>query len=315
MLTDIISSLPSTCYGMYTLATTHHIANHIVHAYLIIEIIETSTKIVAIFSRIIHLANKHNIRIAILNLICSPLPECSWHHLSHIATESVDTLRGPEQQDISHLIPCIWNRIKVTNSTSIIIKTIVEFNCLIPVVHAWSIVETIVTSGLGRLLNIRFCLAMIQVEIRRKTLTRTIVEVVLWVETILWIILFAKILHPFRSTDRVILTSHMIRNKVDDDLKTSLVTTLYQSLELGHTMRNLNSQVWIDIIIIRDGIRRTCLTLNHSWMLARNAISCIIGLSGMTDNTCIPNMAHAHRPDFLQDGGREVVQLSTSVLG
>ena len=49
-------------------------------------------------------------------------------------------------------------------------------------------------------------------------------------------------------------------------------------------------------------------------MLAWNAIGRIVSLSGVADNTCVPNMAHAHRPDFLQGGGREVIQFSTSVL-
>ena len=34
----------------------------------------------------------------------------------------------------------------------------------------------------------------------------------------------------------------------------------------------------------------------------------------MTDDTRIPNMAHAHLPDFLQGAGREVIQFSATVL-
>ena len=34
----------------------------------------------------------------------------------------------------------------------------------------------------------------------------------------------------------------------------------------------------------------------------------------MTDDTCVPNMAHAHLPDAFQGAGREVIHLSTSVL-
>ena len=300
---------------MYTLSATHHIANHIVHTNLIVEVIETCTKIVAILSWVINLADKHDIRIAELDLISSPLPESCRHHLGHIATESVDALRGPEQQDISHLIPGVGNRIEVTNTTSIVVETIVKFNCLVPVVHTWGIMETIVTCRLGRLFDISFWLAMIQVEIRCETLTWTIIEIVLRVETILWIIFLAQIFYPLRSTDRVILTSYMVGHKVYNNLETSLVTTLYQSLELCHTMRNINCQIWVDVVIIGDGIRRTSLTLYHSWMLTWNAISSIISLSGMTDKTCIPYMAHAHRPDFLQGSGREVIQFSTSVLG
>jgi hypothetical protein len=35
----------------------------------------------------------------------------------------------------------------------------------------------------------------------------------------------------------------------------------------------------------------------------------------MTDDARVPNMAHAHLPDFLQGAGREVIHLSATVLG
>ena len=315
VLANIVSLLPSCGDGVDTLATTHHIAQRIVHANLIVEIVEACTKIVAILSRVINLANKQHIRIAILDLIGSPAPESSWHHLGHIATEAIDTLRCPEQQDISHLIPRVGNRTEVPHPACIVVETIVKFYGLVPVVHARRIVETIVASGFGRLFDIGFGFAMIEVEIGREALTRAIVEIVLRVEAMLRVIVLAKIFYPLGLADGVILAGHVVGHKVDDDLKTSLMGALYQCLELLHALIDIDSQIGIDIVIVGDSVRRASLALDDSRMVLGNAIGCIVGLGGMADDACVPNMAHAHRSDFFQSCGREAVHLSTSVLG
>ena len=49
-------------------------------------------------------------------------------------------------------------------------------------------------------------------------------------------------------------------------------------------------------------------------MLSGNPITAVVGLGSMSDDTCIPNMAHAHFPDFLQGSGREIIQLSAAIL-
>ena len=112
----------------------------------------------------------------------------------------------------------------------------------------------------------------------------------------------------------MILTRHMVRHEVDDDLHACLVRTLNQLFKLLHTMIDIRSQIGVYIIIVCDGIGRTCLTFDDSRMILRNTVGCIVGLSGMTDDTRIPNMAHAHVPDVFQGRGREVVHLSAAVL-
>ena len=45
-----------------------------------------------------------------------------------------------------------------------------------------------------------------------------------------------------------------------------------------------------DIIIIGDGIGRTCITLDNSRVIGRYAVGGVVGLGGMAYHTCKPNM-------------------------
>ena len=91
--------------------------------------------------------------------------------------------------------------------------------------------------------------------------------------------------------------------------------TLNELLELLHALINIDCEVRIDIVIVGNGIRRACPTLHNGRMVLGNAIRRIVSLGGMTDDARVPNMAHAHLPDFLQGAGREVIHLSATVLG
>ena len=299
---------------MGTLLVANHAAHRIVHAHLIIQVVESGTQVVAILAGVIHLADKHALGIAVLHLIRGPMPEGSRHHLGHVATESVNALSRPEEQYLSHLIPCVGDRIKVAHAAGIVIHAVVQLHRLVPVVHARCIVETVVTRGLGRLLVILLSLTVIQVEVRMETLSGTIIEVVLRVESVLWVILLTQILYPFGLADRVILTSHVVGYKVDNHLQSGLVCALYQRLKLLHALLYVLGQIRVDIIVVGNGVRRTSLTFHHRSVLTWNAVLGVIGLRCMSDNTCVPNMAHAHLLDSFQGFGREVVQFSATVL-
>ena len=129
---------------------------------------------------------------------------------------------------------------------------------------------------------------MIQVEIGAEALAWAIIEIVLRRESLLRVIVLSKIVHTLGLADGLILTCHVVGHKVDDDLKTSLVSAGYQRFELAHSLVYIHGQIWVDIVIIGDGIRRACPTLDHSRMLARNAIGGIIGHSGVADDACVP---------------------------
>ena len=157
---------------------------------------------------------------------------------------------------------------------------------------------------------------MIEIEVWSETLTRTIIEIIVhWVKTAIRIIVLAQILHALRFTDRVILARHMVRHEVDNHLQSCLMRTLHQLLKLLHTLIDIYCQIRIYVVIVGDGIGGTSLSFHDSSMLTRNTISTIVCRRGMTDDTCIPDMTHAHTCDFFQYFLREISHLATAVLG
>ena len=150
VIPNVIRLLPGRCNGLYGLIATNHLAHGVIHTYLVIEVVEACTQIVAILCRIIDLANEDHVRISKLHLVGSPVPEFSRHHLSHIAAEAVDALPCPEEQYVGHFAPRVRDWSEMPYPTCIIVDTIVQLHRLVPVVHAWRIVETVVTCSLGR---------------------------------------------------------------------------------------------------------------------------------------------------------------------
>ena len=286
----------------------------VVHSHLVVEVVEARSEVVAVLGRIIHFANENLVGIGELHLVGGPQPEGGRHHLRHVATEAVDTLCSPEQQDVGHLAPRVGDGHEMSHTTCIVVDAVVQFDGLVPVVHAWGIVEAVVTGGLGGFLDIGFVLAVIEIEIGRETLSRTVIEVVLRVESVLGIVAFAQILYAVGLADAVVLTCHMVGYEVDNDLHARLVGTLDEGFKLLHTLVNIHSQIRIDIVIIGDGVRRSCPTLHHGGVLTGDAVGRIVGHRGVADNASVPDMAHAHLPDLFQGAGREVVQFSATIL-
>ena len=79
----------------------------------------------------------------------------------------------------------------MSHTTGIVVETIIDLYGLIPIVHARCIMKAVITRGLGRLLEIRLCFTMIEVEIWCKALSRTIIEVVLGVKSHLRVIILS----------------------------------------------------------------------------------------------------------------------------
>ena len=108
------------------------------------------------------------------------------------------------------------------------------------------------------------------------------------------IIVLTQPFHTSRGTDALVLTCHMVGNKVQDDLHASLVRTFNQGFKLSHALLWVFSQVGIYIIIVGDGIRRASFSFHYLGILLRNSVCGIVGGCCMTDDACIPNMGHSH---------------------
>ena len=64
----------------------------------------------------------------------------------------------------------------------------------------------------------------------------------------------------------------MVRHEVDKHLQPNLMRTLHEVVKLLHAACRVISQVTAHTIIVRDGVRRTSLALQHMRVLFWNAI-------------------------------------------
>ena len=112
----------------------------------------------------------------------------------------------------------------------------------------------------------------------------------------------------------MILTSHMIRNEVNDYLQSCLMGALHKVLELLHTRRNLTCQIRVYIIVILDGISAACKTLYYIGIIKANPVSRVICLGGMLYDASVPDMSSTKAPDFLQSLVCKIRHLSAPVL-
>ena len=80
-------------------------------------------------------------------------------------------------------------------------------------------------------------------------------------------------------------------------------------------MFNIYGQVWRDVIIVGNGVRRTRPTLHYNTVLRGNAVLRVVCLRCMSDNSRKPNVANAQLADALQGLFVEVVHLPTAIFG
>ena len=119
----------------------------------------------AVLTGIVDLANELDVGIGRLDLMGGIGPELGRHHLGHVATEGVDMLGGPEEQDVEHLLPRAWHGVEVAYATGKIVDAVVQLHRLVPVVTSGTVVEMVVAGGFGRLLDIGLRLAVIQIKV------------------------------------------------------------------------------------------------------------------------------------------------------
>ena len=105
----------------------------------------------------------------------------------------------------------------------------------------------------------------------------------------------------------------MVGHKVDDDLHAGLVCTFYELLELAHALVDVVGQIRIDVVVVSDGIGRSCHALHHGRVLAWYAMLAVVCRGGVADDTRIPHMGEAHAVDAAQPFRVEVAHLSRPV--
>ena len=250
----------------------------------------STTDIITVLSWIIHFGNELNSRMLRLHLWNGPLPELHWHHLGHIATESINLLVGPEQQDMQHLMPRIGYWIEIPLPTALIVDTIVQLYRLVPIVLVWIGIKLIVAGSFGRVFMIRQrCIAK-HIEPSMQLGVGNVIEIVGRTESTFGIVCLAQLLHTCWLLVAMILSSHMVGHKVHDKLQPCLMGTFHQRFKLTHTSLYIHRQIGIHIIVVFDGIRRASLSFYHSRMVRLYAVARIIGLCGMLNKASKPYM-------------------------
>ena len=137
-----------------------------------------------------------------------------------------------------------------------IVNAIVELHGLIPVVIARTIVEAVVACSLGRCLHVWFLRVLVPCSrYAAKVDGHTcIVEVVLLREVHRLVIVLAQVLYSHRFPYRLVFPCHMVGYKVDNDLHSSLVSTVNKFLKLLHTVVHLLCQVGVYVVIVGNGV-------------------------------------------------------------
>ena len=267
--------------------------------------------VVAIKARIVNFGNENDGRIFPLYLRQRPFPELDRYHLGHIATESVDTFRGPIKEDVKHLLPRIWNGGEMPLSATKIIDAVVELYGFVPIVFRRPGSEVVVSRSLCRDLFISaFRKDIFEVQL----FCRKVVEVVLGRERTGLVIIFAKVANTFRLCIRMILACNMIGNEIDDDLQSCFMCPFYQEFELTNTLLGVFRKVWIYVIIVANSIWTACFALHHIRVIDGNSISRIIRLACVFDDSRIPDMSTAKSSDLLQSLGCKVFHQAAPVL-
>ncbi len=86
----------------------------------------------------------------------------------------------------------------------------------------------------------------------------------------------------------MVLTCHMVWHKVDNHFKPGLMRALHKCLKLGHTLRHIDSQIRVDVVIITDSIGATGLAFHDMRILAPYSERGIVGVVGMLYHAGIP---------------------------
>ena len=294
MALDVVHALPGSRDAGGRL-TAYHGTYRVVESDLVVEIVEMSAvQVVAVLMRIVHFGDEQDVGMLRLHLWDDPSPEVARHHLSHVATESVHTLRCPEQQNVAHLQPCARSgRTEYQTVVALIVHAVVQFHRLIPVVLSHPLSEAVIARHLGRCLHIVTHLVVVQREIGCERRAWQVIEIVLRVERHRRVVLFAQILHVFRLGIGMILASHVVGHEVDDHLQIGLVSTHHQILKLLHALWHLHGQIGVDVVVVLDGIRTAGIALHHCGMILLDAILRVVSLRCMLNETRVPDVGRA----------------------
>ena len=287
-----IHTLPtfSKCWSWWSIF--HDFAQTVVKIHLIVKIIETAiVDIIVINAHIIKFGNENYRRISLFHFSNSPMPKIYWHHVSHIATETVNAFWCPVKQNVAHFLPCGWNGGEVVTTVPRI-HTIVQLHCFIPVVHARVFVVAVVASSFGGKFHISV-IALTQIHIWRKFFTCDVEEIVWWRKKHTLVVGCAQILHSAGLGIGMIFTRHMVWHEVDNHLHTIVMGAVHEIFKLMNAIGHIYCYIGVNVVIVANSVRRAGVAFHHMRIRRLNAILRIVGFSGMFNHTSVPHVCNA----------------------
>ena len=273
----------------------------VVEAYLIVQVVEpTVLDVVVVFPRIVYFGNEDDMGVFLLDDRYHPAPELEGYHLGHIATETVNTLLGPEEEDVAHLEPGGGEGVEVGASTLAVVDTVVELYGLVPVVACGVSVKAVITGGAGRAFHI-----VLPVDLSAKRGAGKVIKIILGREEYAGIVLLTEVYHALGLGIGVVAACHVVGNEVDNHLQSCSVGSLHQLGELLHAVGHGGGQVGVYVVVVLDGIGRTCLTFHRGLVVGADAEMAVVGLRGMLDKAGVPYVGGAQLLDGSKSLGGE----------
>ena len=149
----------------------------------------------------------------------------------------------------------------------------------------------------------------------REGLAGEIVEIVAGREVHRRVVRGSEIFYTLRASIAVVLARYVVRHEVNDDFQSSLVRAVDKGLKLLHTRRDVCGEVGVDIVVILDGIGAASLAFDDGAVVACDAVGRVIGLSGMLNDACVPDVCRSQFANLAQGLWREGGHRPAAVCG
>ena len=282
----------------------------VVEAYLVVEVVELAVfDVVVVFPGVVYFGNEDDVGVLLLYNRYYPAPELEGDHLGHVAAEAVDALLGPEEEDVAHLEPGGGEGVEVGALALEVVDTVVELHGLVPVVARGVGVEAVVAGGAGGTFGV-----VLPVDLTAEGGAGEVVEVVLGGVEEGGVILLAEVDNALGLGVGVVAAGYVVGNEVDDHLQTGLVGALDELGELLHAVGDVGGEVGVYIVVVLDGVGGAGLALDGGLVVGADALSAIVGLRGVLDDSGVPYVGDAHLLDGGEGFGGEIGKLAASVL-
>ena len=199
----------------------------VVESYLVVEVVEASLiDEAAVEVGLVYLANEYDAGILCLNLGHCPLPEFHGCELHHIATEAVDLLRCPVEQNLQHLYPGVGYGCELMYAGAVV-DAVVELYGVEPVV-AVGYAETVVAGCSQGVLGVGLVGASQGVDVVTEGLLDQVIEVVVSFEENIFLVVGAKVECALGTVVAFVVTGNVVGDEVHYHLHTCIVGAAHE---------------------------------------------------------------------------------------